>query len=86
MMKALSIYHQLLRDEMLGNMHQEWARYKQKINLKGKNSKVSPNKGDIVCWSPEFNKIEYGAIEQVSDSKAVIRQKMGKLPPNLLQI
>ena len=49
-----------------------------KINPKGKNSKVSPNKGDIVFWSPEFNKIEYGAIEEVSDNKAVIRQKKGE--------
>ena len=79
MMRSLSKYHQLLRDEMMGNMRQEWARYKQKINPKGKNSKLTPNKGDIVCWSPEFNKIEYGAIEEVSDGKAIIRQKNGEI-------
>ena len=79
MMQSLSKYHQLLRDEMMDNMRNEWTRYQQKINPKGKNSKRSPNNGDIVCWSPEFNKIEYGVIKEVSDNKAIIRQKNGEI-------
>ena len=79
MMQSLSKYHQLLRDEMMDNMRIEWTRYQQKINPKGKNSKRSPSNGDIVCWSPEFNKIEYGVIMEISDNKAIIRQKNGEI-------